>query len=116
MADFLLFADSSNGIQLQPEYSFKDKTAINKSELRTQDGGLKTYKYSEYAAFDVPVKYISNSDQLQINKWWSDVTSLKFVWQGSEYNVRITNSNRPIDSLVLPYDNLYMGTIELEGF
>ena len=116
MADFLLFSNSTDGMALEPDYSFAQKGKLITSQLRTQDGGLKIYKYGEFAAFEVPVTYITTSDQLQINKWWSAVTDLKFVWQGSEYNVRVMNKNQPIDKVIVPYNNLYQGTIELEGF
>ena len=116
MPDYLLFADSSTSIQLEPEYGFENRHSKIQSTLRTQDGGLKQYKFGEFPAFSVPVKFVNSSDRYQIHEWWNDNTDLVFEWHGSDYNVRITNRREPLNKNTKPYNSLFEGKIELEGY
>lgn len=111
-----LFSDSSTVVNLEPEYGFEDNTEKIQSTMRTQAGGLIQYKFSQFPKFKIPVKYINATDKTQLNTWWANNTDLVFTFASSDFNVRITNKNTPIDRFTKPYVTLYEGTIELEGY
>lgn len=108
--------DSADVVNLEPEYGFEDNAKKIESTMRMQAGGLITYKYAQYPAFKIPVKYLTESNRDLVNTWWSANTQLLFTYQSSNYAVRITNKDIPIGKFSKPYDDLYEGTIELEGY
>lgn len=112
-----VLTNSSTGVSVDfdPEWGYKDNSKKVQQQTRTLAGDLYTYKFSDYAMFDVPVMHINSSDTYNINQWWENNDELYFTDPSSDvYNVRIISKNKPLNARVEPYIDLFRGTIKLE--
>jgi len=115
---FRLFIDSSTGLDVEPEWSYEDRTTKMEDRHRARSSVEYVYKWSEYNVFNVPVMYVNSEFRAIVNSWWSSNTDLKWMEEGTAavYNVRITNKNKPIGKHVAPYRDQFEGIIELESY
>lgn len=115
---FRLFIDSSTGIDVDPEWSYEDMGKKIEDRHRARDGSEYVYKWGEFDRFKVPVSYVNSEFKSVVNSWWSSNVDLKWMEEGGSvvYDVRITNSEKPINSVIRPYNDLFSGVIELESY
>ncbi len=111
-----LATDSSQVVNLEPEYGFEYKAKKIQTDLRNQNGGLVQYKWAEYTEFKIPVKFITELEFFYITEWWKGNSNLIFTFQSSGHSVRVINKEAPIDKYVKPYTDLFQGTIELSTY
>ena len=66
------------------------------------------------------MEFVPSSEAGIINEWWDDGEKLiLFITSGSAtevHSVQIANGDKPFSKFSKPYDNLYKGVIELEGY
>lgn len=115
MTTFTL-TDSTTLVTLYPEYDFTDAGTKIEESHRVRDGGEFKYKFGSYDKFTFGLRYVNSSDAYNINQWWNTNTALYFNNDGTIFNVRLANGTKPIGKYILPYTNLFEGTIELETF
>lgn len=115
---FRLFVNSSTGVDIEPEYNFKDSGERIESRHRTRDGSEYAYRWGSFRAFKMDVTYVDSAFKSFVNSWWDSGTDLLFMETGTTdvYSVHIVNKNRPVDRLIKPYTDLFRGTIELETY
>jgi len=121
MSGFTLFTNSSDGVSFEPDYGFANRDKKIQNQVRTRNGNLFQYKFSDYRAWRIPLRFVSSGDKEAINGWWRENTDLFFY----DYNdttangtrcVRITNKSAPISTTEKPYDYEWKGKIDLEEF
>jgi hypothetical protein len=118
MAQYRLFVDSSNGVDVDPEWSFAAKHQKVETEHRTRGGKLFKYKWAEYRRWEVPVAYVDSAFVSQVQSWWGGNQALLFMEEGGTevYSVRIVNPEVPCGEHIRPYTTLWQGVIELETY
>lgn len=108
--------DSSALVTLYPEYDFKDAGEKVEERHRTRGGAEFRYNFGSFDHFEFSVKYVNSADAYQIQQWWTDSTSLFFTADGNTYMLRIANNTKPLGHKILPYDDLFDGSLILESF
>lgn len=111
-----MYLSSSGGtitVSLDATYQFQDQSElIINREISI--GGKESQKlWGTITKFDVPLRYVVDSDASQINEWWDDNEQLAFNFDGTSYEVRIINGDRPIQSMVRPYQDECEGHVIL---
>lgn len=114
---FRLFVDSSTGLDVEPTWGYEDRGEKIEDRHRARSGKEFVYKWGEYSSFKVPVTYVNSEFMSIVNSWWSSNTDLQWMEEGASdvYNVRITNSRKPVGSNIAPYRDLFDGELELES-
>lgn len=116
---YLLFPSSGNHVSFEPEWDFERADRKIENEHRTREGARYVYKWGEYERFKFGATFVSSADAAIVNSWWSTNTKLLFMSSSDTatvFSLQITNDARPFAKFQPPYDNLYQGTIELEGY
>ena len=116
---FILYADSSTSVNIDPEYDFKDTGNKIEDVHETKQGNEYRYKWGERDRVSFTLMHINSADMCRINSWYSANTNLTFKEIGvtaSEKSVRISNKSKPIDSRVKPYYDQFKGTLVLETY
>ena len=119
MSLFRLFIDSSTGIDIDPEYDYKDGGAKIEDVHRAKSGVQWRYLWGDYDKIEFSVMHVSSSFKAVVNSWWSTNTDLKFMQVGvaaSELDVHITNKSKPIDKVIKPYTDEFKGKFILETY
>lgn len=119
MPQFRLFVDSSNGVDIDPTWDYKEIGRKIESRHRVRSGRSYVYKWGQFSKYEVPVTYVSSSFKFTVNDYWINNTDLLFMEVGiitSISSVRVTNKVVPIGSFVAPYTDLFLGTINLETY
>jgi len=113
-----LFVDSSNGVIMNPEYSFVEDVVKIENRFRSRDGSEYVYKWSDYDKWKIPVLYVNSSFKAVVNSWWRSNTDLLLKSESASavYSVHLTNKGYPITQAVKPYDTLFKGIIEVEVY
>ena len=114
---FILQANSSNQLTVYPEFGYKFRQKKVEERKRTWSSDEFIYNYSAYKMFDVPVSFVNSSFKAVVNSWWGANTILQWYEVGTTdvSTVRVVGNQTPIDQLIKPYDDLFKGTIKLEG-
>lgn len=109
-------------ITLYPEYDFLERGPLRAARHRTQGGVLHTYQWTRHFAYQVPLRFLSNSHADLINWWWVNGYPLAFTLDTSDqaalYTVKIVNETQPIGSKIKPYVyglDGWAGVLELES-
>jgi len=115
---FRLFVNSSTGVTLEVEYDFSNERQKIEDKHRTRDGSQHVYKWSAWDKLGFSVNYVNSSTKAIVNSWWESNTDLLFKDENDTqvFSMRITNDSLPISKFIKPYDNLWAGKIELEGY
>jgi len=115
---FRLFVDSSNGVDVNPEWDYKEQQEKIESRHRTRDGSEYAYKWGQYTKIKFKVTYVDSSFKALVNSWWNTNTDLLFMETGgtSVTSVHLTNKTQPVESFMKPYTDLFGGTLELETY
>lgn len=119
MSLFRLFVDSSTGIDIDPEYDFKDGGQKIEDVHRAKSGAQYRYLWGSYEKIEFSLMYVNSSDAYTINNWWDTNADLKFMEvnvAASEVQVHVTNRNKPIDKNIKPYRNQFKGKVILETY
>ena len=112
---YRLFIDSNTGIDVYPEYNYREKDAKIENRFRSKSGKEYTYKFGDYRQWQFDVKYVNSSFKFFVNTCWNSNADLLWMeTDGTEvFSVHITNRNKPIDRVIRPYTDLFLGKIEL---
>lgn len=118
MALYRLFVDSSNGVDVNPEYDFAQEDEKVERRHRVRSGKEYVYKFGDYSNFKFTVRYVNSEFRSIVNSWWNTNTELLFMEEGGAdvYSVRIFNDNMPVSKFEEPYTDLFKGKIELSTY
>lgn len=114
----MLFPSSGNHVDLYPEWDIKDESQKIEDVHRPRSGSQYRYKWGEFFRKKFSLTDVSSSDASLVNSWWGSNTDLLFTQDsGTTVNsVHIVNGKTPLGGQMEPYDDLYEGSIELEGY
>ena len=112
---FRLFVDSSTGVDVDPEWDYKEASEKVESRHRTRDGSEFVYKWGDIGNIQFTVSFVDSSFRAQVNSWWGGNQALLWMEEGGSdvTSVYLVNRTKPIDQFVRPYDDLFKGKIEL---
>lgn len=120
MTTYRLGITSADAIQLYPEWNFKLGKKQIRNQHRARSASLFIYKWSDYHRISFNVDKVAAADAIIINSWWDTNQELVFfVDSGGGSDVRsviLTNNETPLNQFPKPYNNLYKGSILLEGY
>ena len=120
MATIELGITSADAITLAPEYDFRRPKKQVRSEHRVPSGRLWEYKWGDFQTFKFQLNHIAEMDASVINSWFDDRTELLLFITSSTvtevHSVMIRNKETPLAQYNRPYNNLYRGSIQLEGY
>lgn len=113
-----VLTDGTSVVSMNPDYNIKFENKKIESTHRTRGGALYKYTWGRFNRTKFDVEYLSSADMTQVNSWWSANTPLRLFDINSTVVVSgyLVNAAQPIDQYVKPYTDLFMGTIELEGY
>ncbi len=121
MGDFYItgMSDVTCPILINPEWSFQDQETLILSEHRTQAGKLFSYLWGNIAKYRVPLRFVNSSEQSKFNDWWKNQDEVAFTLNSSETEstvfCRLRNQTKPINKFIEPYNDMFEGTLQLEG-
>lgn len=112
---FRLFVDSSNGVDVNPEWDFKEQQEKIENRHRTRDGSEYVYKWGEFTTLKFKVTFVNSSFKSIVNSWWNTNTNLLWMEEGGTAvtSVQLINKTQPVDSFMKPYTDLFGGTLEI---
>ena len=112
---YRLFVDSSTGVDVQPEYDYKEKDKKVESRHRSANGDEYVYKWGDIGFVQFKVMFVNSAFKSMVNSWWGDNTDLLWMEEGGTVvtSVHLINKTKPIDGLQKPYSDLFKGKIEL---
>jgi len=115
---FRLFVDSSNGITVEPEWSYRERDKKIESRNRTRSGAEYVYKWGEYKVVAFKVSFVDSSFKSIVNSWWNNNTELLWMEEGGSAvtSVHISSRNLPISEFIKPYNDSFKGSIELSTY
>jgi hypothetical protein len=115
---FILQANSSSQVTLEPEYDYARTDAKIENEHRTRSGDRYVYNWGRYRRIKFSIRYVDSATMNIVNNWWRNDTKLEFYEQGTTdiTSCQLTNSTIPIGEFVRPYTNLFEGRVELEEY
>jgi len=119
MAQFRLFVDSSNGVDIDPTWDFANQDEKVESRHRVRSGRSYVYRWGGYKKYNVPVSYVNSNFKSIVNSYWDSNADLLFMEVGnssSVSSVRIVNGALPVGESVMPYTDQFIGVIELETY
>ena len=109
----MYLTDLTITVSLDTDFEFQLTAELLVSRNSAVGGTLSQKLWGGYEQFNVPLRYLSGSDALQLNEWWADTDELVFYYDQTSYNVYIVNQTTPIGSLERPYQDTWEGTLEL---
>ena len=119
MSLFRLFVDSSTGLDIDPEYDYKDGAQKIEDVHRAKSGAQYRYKWGQYSRIEFSVMHVNSSFKSIVNSWWSSNVDLKFMEVGvaaREVSVHLVNKSNPVDKPILPYYDEFTGKLILETY
>lgn len=114
---FVLF-DGTSAVSMEPEYDLRYGRQKIENVHRTRSGAQYRYTWGRFNKVKFSVENLSSADMTQVNSWWAATTPLRLFDANSTVVISgyLTNASQPIDQYIKPYTDLFMGTIELEGY
>lgn len=118
MGNSYALSDGTNVVSLSPDYDLKLGGKKIEVAHRTRSGALYKYKFGQYDSVKFKVEYVNSAAACQINSWWGSNTALvlRDTSSSAVCSGYLSNASEPIDQMVKPYIDQFMGTIELESF
>ena len=115
---FRLFVDSSNGLDVEPEYNYQENDKKIENRHRTRDGSEYVYKWGDYKMWKFDIRWVNSAFRSTVNSWWNTNTELLFMEEGGTevFSVRLTNKSLPISKFERPYTDTFRGIIELGSY
>ena len=114
--DVVLQAD---WIQLNPEIGFADESPFLFESAGALGGRRDFFRWGRTFAWQVPLKYLSDSDASLLTWWWKNQFALAFTLDTSDAATvqlcRIVNDDNPVRRRMRPYGNLWEGGLQLES-
>ncbi len=112
---FRLFVDSDNGVDITPEWDFKETGQKIETRQRARSGAEYVYKWGSFTRKKFSVMFVTSSTMAIVNSWWISNTDLLWMEVGGSVvtSVHLINKATPIGGFQKPYDNLFKGKIEL---
>ena len=114
--DVLLRVDQ---IDLFPEWSFIEQHRSIESQHRSLGAVHRQHHWENFGAWQVPLRFLSDSHAALLNWWWENDFRLAFTLDTSDSEsirtVQITNQQQPIGRRIRPDQNLWEGTLMLES-
>lgn len=109
--------DGTSVVSLMPDYDLKMDGRKIENSHRTKTGANYRYVWGSFARVKFKVEFVTSADMCQVNSWWGANTQLVLYDLNSVAVVSgfLTNASAPIDQYVKPYQDQFMGVIELEG-
>ena len=103
-------------VLLSPREGYDIPEKRDRKKIRTLDGTLYIYEYSNKEVFELDVSNVSAADAAYIITWWQDMTTIRFdalVDAGANdyVNVKIINDERPLRYMWPSWNNLFEGTL-----
>ena len=115
-----LGTNSSDAVTLYPEQEYSKAKQQIRNEHRTRSGKLYLYKWGDYSRIKFDVNWVPASDAALVNSWFDTNTKLLFFVTSDSatevFSVMLLNKETPLAQYNAPYNNLYRGTILLEGY
>jgi len=74
-------SEYNNAVSLHPTWDFAENHLVDIERNTSITGKLYSYKLeqSKGYSYSIPVEFVTTSDHLQINEWWSDQRELYFI-------------------------------------
>jgi hypothetical protein len=112
---YRLFVDSDTGVDINPEYDYRENSEKVESRHRSRSGREFVYRWGGIGRISFSVMYVNSSFKAQVNSWWDANTDLLFMEVGTTevFSCHITNKKKPVDRFIRPYNDLFRGKIEL---
>jgi hypothetical protein len=113
--------DSVVGVEVMPEYDLKCVCKKIETQHRTTAGRKFVYKWGEYYAATMSVRWVALEDRDQINRWWTENTPLMWFLTDSVTNtnvqsVLLVNKETPVGKFEAPYIDQFKGKLQLESY
>lgn len=106
----------TNTVAIYPDYDYSREDTKIRTAKRTKDGSLFIYNWATFERFKMKVNYLTSSETLQINNWWTNDTPLSYVNNsGDVHSCYLISNKLPIGKVQKPYQSLNKGIIELES-
>ena len=120
MADFLLVsaADNGNPVQLHPSRDYAEDEVGGRTQHLYMGGNQQIAYWPTRKRWTVPVTWVTSTDTFRVQDWWE--TGLTLHWTLSEssspsiYQVKIANTERPLQTYELVNPEFYSGVLMLE--
>jgi hypothetical protein len=114
----LYYQNSATGVELFPEYDFKERSRKMESRTRTTTGAEYAYKFGSYDAWRFKLTFVSSETKSIVNSWWESNADLLFVETGQTNvsSVHLTNRETPIFGYMKPHDDQFHGMLELSTY
>ena len=121
---FDLSFDTSSAVTILPDPNFERRDTLIENIHRTRSGGRFSYKWGEFYASKLSLRYVSSGDSAIINSWWSSRAELLLRQYDSTSgagaadvrSVILVNKRIPIAHFEAPNMTEQKGIIELETY
>jgi len=94
---FELGVSSVDAVEVMPHTSFKNREKMIRSDFRSSDGTLFSYKWGDYKQFDFKTEFVPSNSAMLINSWWNSQSELLFF----------INSGSGIADQVIDYSEVF---------
>ena len=109
----------SDWIQLNPEIGFADESPMLFESAGALGGRRDFYRWGRTFAWQVPLKYLSDSDAGLLTFWWRNQFTIALTLDTSDAATvqlcRVVNDDNPVRKRMRPYGNLWEGGLRLES-
>ena len=111
-----VLTDGTSVVSFNANYSLKDQGIQSANSHRTRGGELYKYTWFNKAAWKIPVSFVNSSFKYTVNNWWETDTILSMTPHGSSAvnTVMLVSNGKPISDFIVPYDDMFEGTINVE--
>ncbi|OGC95831.1 MAG: hypothetical protein A2W25_15255 [candidate division Zixibacteria bacterium RBG_16_53_22] len=111
-------SDGVNVVNMEPDYDLVTSARKVQTMHRTRSGAAYLYKWGRFDHVAFGVTYLSSADMCRVNSWWGANTPVVLYDLNSVAVVSgyLINASTPVDRMIKPYTDLFMGLIELESF
>ena len=113
------FIAQTDWIQLFPEIGFADESPFLFESAGALGGRRDFFRWGRTFAWQVPLKYLSDSDASLLTWWWRNQFALAFTLDTSDAATvqlcRIVNDDNPVRRRMRPYGNRWEGGLMLES-
>ena len=106
-------------VQISPEIGFADDSPLMSEPVGTIGGRRDFYRWGRSFAWQVPLKYVTDSDAAAFTWWWRNQFTLAFTLDTSDAATvqlcRIVNDDNPMRKRTRPSADHWEGTLRLES-
>ena len=115
---FILQANSSDQVTLEPEFDFAKKDVKIENQHRARAGDRTVFFWASYKRISFSIRYVNSMTMSRVNEWWENNINLQFYEQGTTdiTSCQLTNRSLPIGEFIKPHIDQFEGRIELEEY